>query len=48
MTRFVRLLNSQDGESPTDAMLKDVPFVLTVLAWALLVVTMIYQLRPAG
>lgn len=48
MTRFVKLLNSQEGESPTDAMLRDVPFVVTVLAWALLMVTMIYELRPAG
>ncbi len=48
MTRFVKLLRSKDGESPTDAMLRDVPFVLTVLGWALLVVTIIYQLRPTG
>lgn len=48
MMRFVRLLSAQDGESPTDAMLRDVPFVLIVLSWALLIVTMIYQLRPAG
>ncbi len=48
MTRFVKLLRSKDGESPTDAMLRDVPFVLTVLGWALLVVTIIYELRPAG
>lgn len=48
MTRFVKLLRSKDGESPTDAMLRDVPFVLTVLGWALLVVTIIYELRPSG
>ncbi len=48
MTRFVKLLRSKDGESPTDAMLRDVPFVLTVLGWAILVVTIIYQLRPTG
>lgn len=48
MTRFVKLLQSKDGESPTDAMLRDVPFVLTVLGWAILVVTIIYQLRPTG
>lgn len=48
MMRFVRLLSAQDGELPTDAMLRDVPFVLIVLSWALLMVTMIYQLRPAG
>ena len=46
--RFVKLLRSRDGESPTDAMLRDVPFVLTVLGWVLLVVTIIYQLRPTG
>ena len=48
MTRFVKLLRSRDGESPTDAMLRDVPFVVTVLGWAVLVVTIIYQLRPTG
>lgn len=46
--RFVFLLTSTEGESPTDAMLRDVPFVVTVIGWAALVVTIIYQLRPAG
>jgi len=40
--RFVRLLDSESGESPTDAMLRDVPFVLTLVAWAAL----IHRLRP--
>jgi decaprenyl-phosphate phosphoribosyltransferase len=48
MSRFVKLLRSPDGESPTDAMLRDVPFVVTVLGWAVLVVTIVYQLRPTG
>lgn len=48
IARFVKLLRSRDGESPTDAMLRDVPFVVTVLGWAVLVVTIIYQLRPTG
>jgi 4-hydroxybenzoate polyprenyltransferase len=46
MGRFVRLLDSEHGESPTDAMLKDVPFVLTVIAWTMLMLTLIYRLRP--
>lgn len=46
--RFVKLLGSSQGESPTDAMLRDVPFVLTVVSWTLLVVAMIYRLRPTG
>ncbi|MFO0651798.1 MAG: decaprenyl-phosphate phosphoribosyltransferase [Polyangiales bacterium] len=44
--RFVRLLDSESGESPTDAMLKDVPFVLTLVAWTVLILTLIYRLRP--
>ncbi len=44
--RFVRLLDSESGESPTDAMLRDVPFVLTLVAWTALVLTLIYRLRP--
>ncbi|MBL8603684.1 MAG: UbiA prenyltransferase family protein [Myxococcales bacterium] len=44
--RFVRLLGSKHGESPTDAMLKDVPFVLTIITWGILVVSILYRLRP--
>lgn len=46
--RFVWLLQSGGGESPTDAMLKDSTFVVTVIAWSLVMVTMIYRLRPSG
>ncbi len=46
--RFVKLLSSTEGESPTDAMLRDVPFVLIVIGWAAVVVTIIYELRPGG
>ncbi len=45
--RFVWLLGSSHGESPTDAMLKDVTFVLIVVSWVAVVVTIIYRLRPA-
>lgn len=44
--RFVKLLDAESGESPTDAMLRDVPFVLTVVAWTALILTLIYRLRP--
>lgn len=44
--RFVRLLDSESGESPTDAMLRDVPFVLTLVAWAGLILVLVYRLRP--
>ena len=44
--RFVKLLDSEHGESPTDAMLRDVPFVHTVVAWTGLVLTLVYRLRP--
>ncbi len=46
MFRFVRLLDSEGGESPTDAMLRDVPFVLTLIAWSALMLTLVYRLRP--
>ena len=46
IARFVKLLDSESGESPTDAMLRDVPFVLTLVAWTALVLTLIYRLRP--
>jgi 4-hydroxybenzoate polyprenyltransferase len=44
--RFVRLLDSESGESPTDAMLRDVPFVLTLVSWAALILVLVYRLRP--
>lgn len=41
--RFNVLTNrAEDGRSPTDAMLKDKPFLLVGLAWAILVVVVIY------
>ncbi len=46
IARFVYLLGSTHGESPTDAMLRDVTFVLTVILWVVVVVTIIYRLRP--
>jgi 4-hydroxybenzoate polyprenyltransferase len=46
IVRFVRLLDSEHGESPTDAMLRDVPFVVVMIAWTLLMLTLIYRLRP--
>ncbi len=41
--RFLKLLRRQDDpRSPTDAMIRDVPFVLNIIAWAAIVVWAIY------
>lgn len=45
--RFVYLVrNRPHAESPTQEMLKDGPFVLVVLLWLMLVMLVVYQLRP--
>jgi decaprenyl-phosphate phosphoribosyltransferase len=51
--RFLELVNGRAGrglrsESPTQEMLRDVPFVLNVVAWAIVVVAIVYQVRPGG
>jgi 4-hydroxybenzoate polyprenyltransferase len=47
MLRFHQLVRSRPrAESPTQEMLKDGPFVATVLLWAFLVVLLVYNLRP--
>jgi hypothetical protein len=50
--RFMRLVNGRSGrgvkaESPTQEMLRDVPFVLNLLSWVLVVLAIIYKVRPA-
>ncbi|MEO8877180.1 MAG: UbiA prenyltransferase family protein, partial [Polyangiaceae bacterium] len=50
--RFLYLVNGRGGrglrsESPTQEMLRDVPFVLTVVVWLLIVLAIVYRLRPA-
>ena len=34
------------AESPTQEMLRDVPLVLNVVVWGIVVVAIVYQLRP--
>ena len=49
--RFLMLVSGRAGrgrkaESPTQEMLRDVPFVLNVVLWVAVVVAVIYRLRP--
>jgi decaprenyl-phosphate phosphoribosyltransferase len=49
--RFLRLVSGRAGrglkaESPTQEMLRDVPFVLNLVVWMVVVVAIVYQLRP--
>ena len=49
--RFLLLVSGQAGrglraESPTQEMLRDVPFVLNLVVWAVVVMAIVYQLRP--
>jgi 4-hydroxybenzoate polyprenyltransferase len=51
--RFLRLVSGRAGrglraESPTQEILRDVPFILNIVAWVLIVVAIVYRLRPAG
>ena len=50
--RFLYLVSGRGGrglrsESPTQEMLSDVPFVMNVFCWVLIVLAIIYRLRPA-
>jgi len=48
MLRFVHLVRSRPhAESPTQEMLRDGPFVLVVLLWGMLVMWVVYNLRPS-
>jgi decaprenyl-phosphate phosphoribosyltransferase len=49
--RFLMLVSGKAGrgrraESPTQEMLSDVPFVLNLVAWIVVVVAIVYRLRP--
>ena len=51
IARFLQLVNGKAGrglkaESPTQEMLRDVPFVLNLVVWVVVVVAIVYQLRP--
>lgn len=50
--RFLLLVSGRAGrglraESPTQEMLRDVPFVLNVVIWAIVMMAIVYQLRPS-
>jgi 4-hydroxybenzoate polyprenyltransferase len=51
MWRFKQLVSGRAGrglraESPTQEMLRDVPFVLNLVLWVIVVVAIVYKLRP--
>lgn len=47
--RFLHLVRSRPrAESPTQEMLRDVPFVLNLVIWVIEVIVILYQLRPAA
>ncbi|MCU0683105.1 MAG: decaprenyl-phosphate phosphoribosyltransferase [Polyangiaceae bacterium] len=48
MGRFLYLVTHRPkAESPTQEMLRDVPFILNLIAWVLAVLWLLYQLRPS-
>ena len=52
IARFLMLVSGRAGrglraESPTQEMLRDVPFVLNLVGWVVVVVAIVYRLRPA-
>ncbi|HEY8040094.1 MAG TPA: decaprenyl-phosphate phosphoribosyltransferase [Polyangiaceae bacterium] len=51
IVRFLMIVSGKAGrgvkaESPTQEMLRDVPFVLTLILWVVVVVALVYKLRP--
>ncbi|HTB75401.1 MAG TPA: UbiA prenyltransferase family protein [Polyangiaceae bacterium] len=51
--RFLLLVSGKAGrglraESPTQEMVRDVPFVLNVVIWAIVIMAIVYQLRPSA
>ncbi len=53
IVRFLMIVNGKAGrgrkaESPTQEMLRDVPMVLNVVIWLVVVVAIVYQLRPGA
>jgi 4-hydroxybenzoate polyprenyltransferase len=52
IARFLMLVSGRAGrglrsESPTQEMLRDVPFMVNVVVWVAIVIAIIYRLRPA-
>lgn len=52
LLRFLYLVSGRSGrglkaESPTQEMLRDVPFVLNLILWVVVVVAIVYRLRPS-
>jgi 4-hydroxybenzoate polyprenyltransferase len=52
IVRFLMLVSGKAGrglraESPTQEMLRDVPFVLNLVLWVVVVVAIVYRLKPA-
>ena len=46
--RFVQLVAGRPkAESPTQEMLRDVPFVLNLVVWVIIVIAIVYRLRPS-
>ena len=49
MLRFVHLVRSRPkAESPTQEMLRDTPFMVNLLLWIIVVVVIVYKLRPSA
>jgi hypothetical protein len=47
ITRFMQIVKTHPkAESPTQEMLKDTLFVMNLVAWALVVLAIVYRLRP--
>jgi len=47
--RFLYLVRSRPhAESPTQEMLRDGPFIAAVFAWVMVVIWIVYNLRPSG
>ena len=49
VVRFLQLVRGRPkAESPTQEMLRDVPFVVNLLLWVLVVLWLVYQFRPGA
>jgi 4-hydroxybenzoate polyprenyltransferase len=47
MGRFLQLVTSSPkAESPTQEMLRDVPFILVLVGWVAVILTIVYRLKP--
>jgi hypothetical protein len=47
MARFLQLVTSRPkAESPTQEMLRDVPFVLNLVLWVVVVFVIVYAVKP--